>query len=411
MAIVAGADRRHRRETPRTQSSTYVPRSAIAFSAGARAGRHRALDHRRLHAVDDGQDELGLGALTAGCAGRRTSRPRGACRRAAGRRRSRARRPRSARRRPPAPASSTRGALEVDRQRAARLGVQARAHARHERARRGAPRARRTGRPPSRPGHQTSVWSASVAGEQQRAEADADALQRRLERSRSATPAALRDDGGDAARARRRAASRAARGTQNGVPSKSIADVRGRQRARDERRQERAGCPRRRRDRRPGECRSAVATRPVPWGRMTIDDRDARPPGEPRPMTPRPGRRQTSRDLERYAGLFAARTKVMRSSAMRDLMALTERSDIISLAGGLPDTSSFPAESLRRDHERASPSTRCARSLQYGPTEGLDRAQALHRRGHGRGGHARSTPTTCSSRPAASRSSTSSARR
>ena len=28
-----------------------------------------------------------------------------------------------------------------------------------------------------------------------------------------------------------------------------------------------------------------------------------------------------SRDLERYAGLFASRTRVMKSSAMRDLMA------------------------------------------------------------------------------------------
>ena len=35
----------------------------------------------------------------------------------------------------------------------------------------------------------------------------------------------------------------------------------------------------------------------------------------------------------------------MRSSAMRDLMALTEREDVISLAGGLPDTSTFPSDS------------------------------------------------------------------
>ena len=52
------------------------------------------------------------------------------------------------------------------------------------------------------------------------------------------------------------------------------------------------------------------------------------------------------RDLERYAGLFASRTSVMKSSAMRDLMAITERPEVISLAGGLPDTSTFPAESL-----------------------------------------------------------------
>ena len=87
-------------------------------------------------------------------------------------------------------------------------------------------------------------------------------------------------------------------------------------------------------------------------------------------MTSAPGPRQTSRDLERYAGLFAARTKVMKSSAMRDLMALTERSDIISLAGGLPDTSSFPAASFAAIMSSVAVDS-TARSLQYGPTEGL----------------------------------------
>jgi len=87
-------------------------------------------------------------------------------------------------------------------------------------------------------------------------------------------------------------------------------------------------------------------------------------------MTSALGRRQTSRDLERYAGLFAARTKVMKSSAMRDLMALTERSDIISLAGGLPDTSSFPSESFAAIMGSVAVDS-TARSLQYGPTEGL----------------------------------------
>jgi 2-aminoadipate transaminase len=52
-----------------------------------------------------------------------------------------------------------------------------------------------------------------------------------------------------------------------------------------------------------------------------------------------------TREIERYAALFAERTRVMRSSAMRDLMALTEREDVISLAGGMPDTSTFPADS------------------------------------------------------------------
>ncbi|MDX6706280.1 MAG: 2-aminoadipate transaminase [Solirubrobacteraceae bacterium] len=114
-------------------------------------------------------------------------------------------------------------------------------------------------------------------------------------------------------------------------------------------------------------CKRAVA-----WGRMTIDDRDAQPPVEPRRVATSPGPRQTSRDLERYAGLFAARTRVMKSSAMRDLMALTERDDIISLAGGMPDTKSFPAESFAAIMTRVAVDS-CARSLQYGPTEGLAR--------------------------------------
>jgi len=76
------------------------------------------------------------------------------------------------------------------------------------------------------------------------------------------------------------------------------------------------------------------------------------------------------RDLERYAGLFASRTSVMKSSAMRDLMAITERPEVISLAGGLPDTSTFPAESLAALLSKLA-ATDSARALQYAPTEGM----------------------------------------
>jgi 2-aminoadipate transaminase len=83
------------------------------------------------------------------------------------------------------------------------------------------------------------------------------------------------------------------------------------------------------------------------------------------------GRRSSAaRDIERYAALFAQRTKVMRSSAMRDLMALTERPDVISLAGGWPDTSTFPPDSYAALMSTVA-SQSCARALQYGPTEGL----------------------------------------
>ncbi len=80
--------------------------------------------------------------------------------------------------------------------------------------------------------------------------------------------------------------------------------------------------------------------------------------------------RSTARDIERYAGLFAERTKVMKSSAMRDLMALTERPEVISLAGGWPDTSTFPADSYASLMSSVA-SQSCARALQYGPTDGL----------------------------------------
>jgi len=75
-------------------------------------------------------------------------------------------------------------------------------------------------------------------------------------------------------------------------------------------------------------------------------------------------------ELERYAGLFSSRTRVMKSSAMRDLMALTERPEVISLAGGLPDTSTFPPELLAKLMSGVAAEA-SARALQYGPTEGL----------------------------------------
>jgi 2-aminoadipate transaminase len=67
---------------------------------------------------------------------------------------------------------------------------------------------------------------------------------------------------------------------------------------------------------------------------------------------------------------FAARAAGIVSSAMRDLMSLSERPEIISLAGGFPYTESFQLEvfdevmaRIGREH--------LASSLQYGPTEGL----------------------------------------
>src|SRR3954464_14184006 len=85
--------------------------------------------------------------------------------------------------------------------------------------------------------------------------------------------------------------------------------------------------------------------------------------------------RSTTRDLERYAGLFARRTQGMKSSAMRDLMAVTAQPDIISLAGGLPDTTTFPAEDFAALMAHVAVDSAAA-ALQYGPTEGLDELKA-----------------------------------
>jgi 2-aminoadipate transaminase len=84
----------------------------------------------------------------------------------------------------------------------------------------------------------------------------------------------------------------------------------------------------------------------------------------------RPRTRPAAHELARYEALFAARTRGMKSSAMREMMSLTERPDVISLAGGLPDTSTFAPELFAKLMSKvAAEST--ARALQYGPTEGM----------------------------------------
>jgi 2-aminoadipate transaminase len=80
--------------------------------------------------------------------------------------------------------------------------------------------------------------------------------------------------------------------------------------------------------------------------------------------------RPAAHELERYEALFAARTRGMKSSAMREMMALTERPDVISLAGGLPDTSTFAPELYAKLMSQVAFNS-AARALQYGPTEGM----------------------------------------
>jgi 2-aminoadipate transaminase len=59
----------------------------------------------------------------------------------------------------------------------------------------------------------------------------------------------------------------------------------------------------------------------------------------------------------------------MSSSAIRDLLKLTEQSEVISLAGGLPAPEFFPSEEIAAACEQALVEAPVA-ALQYGPTEG-----------------------------------------
>lgn len=113
---------------------------------------------------------------------------------------------------------------------------------------------------------------------------------------------------------------------------------------------------------------------------MTVEDSGGPPGGgggAPAPgrargsagAAPADGRGHEGSDLERYTALFASRTQVMTSSAMRDMMALTERPEVISLAGGLADTRLFPAEDLASVLSRMAAED-AARALQYSPTDG-----------------------------------------
>src|ERR1700753_2054872 len=94
-------------------------------------------------------------------------------------------------------------------------------------------------------------------------------------------------------------------------------------------------------------------------GAMTIDEK----PGDPQ--------RSSAHEIERYGGLFARRTRGMTSSAMRDLMAITAQPGVISLAGGLPDTTAFPAEDFAALMARIAVDSSAA-ALQYGPTDGME---------------------------------------
>ncbi|HEX6506447.1 MAG TPA: PLP-dependent aminotransferase family protein [Chloroflexota bacterium] len=66
---------------------------------------------------------------------------------------------------------------------------------------------------------------------------------------------------------------------------------------------------------------------------------------------------------------YAHRTTRMRSSAIRELLKITERPDVISFAGGLPAPELFPVDEVAAVSERVLRKAGKT-ALQYGPTEG-----------------------------------------
>lgn len=67
---------------------------------------------------------------------------------------------------------------------------------------------------------------------------------------------------------------------------------------------------------------------------------------------------------------FSKRAITLKSSAIREILKVTERPDVISFAGGLPSPSSFPVKKIKQAVDDIFNSEDALHALQYGPTEG-----------------------------------------
>src|SRR5260221_5836493 len=68
---------------------------------------------------------------------------------------------------------------------------------------------------------------------------------------------------------------------------------------------------------------------------------------------------------------FASRTKRMEASAIRELLKVVARPDIISFAGGIPANEALPSREVAEACERIF-TYKPTQPLQYGPTEGYE---------------------------------------
>lgn len=76
--------------------------------------------------------------------------------------------------------------------------------------------------------------------------------------------------------------------------------------------------------------------------------------------------RRSSPDFDRY---LSGRANALQSSAIREILKITERAEVISFAGGLPAPATFPVDEMRRAFDRVL-TQRGSEALQYSATEG-----------------------------------------
>lgn len=68
--------------------------------------------------------------------------------------------------------------------------------------------------------------------------------------------------------------------------------------------------------------------------------------------------------------IFSDRAASLKSSAIREILKITEQPDIISFAGGLPSPDTFPVEEIKQAIDLVLNGSDAIGALQYGPTEG-----------------------------------------
>lgn len=66
---------------------------------------------------------------------------------------------------------------------------------------------------------------------------------------------------------------------------------------------------------------------------------------------------------------FSERAQQLQSSAIREILKITQRPDIISFAGGLPSPATFPVDVMKAAYDKVLTETG-KQALQYGPTDG-----------------------------------------